>query len=489
MTYPYGTKGAPVVGNGLGGLPRRAVAAAAAVAAGPRLFERVGNFTQVNTSVFSGGGPVSWGRKIGVNEGKMFFKLTRIDGGGNTNYTLSGASYSNSGVTGALSESNFGTSASVWNEISFSNSWTSGDSAFFYDRPNNQIVRISAPSTSIVRTTVKTSAIPLTSTFTVGGNSYSVIDTGTCKYAGDNTPGNGVDHTAAQALSNGGVLLVRFVTNNATSTIQLGGFVFDSSWNLVRSFPIRTVFSGASNSDRFMLMLPVSGSTDLFSVFSVCGGGGTSIAGSCATFDWTTGTTTASSNINTFSVSAASWLQTTTYLHTASSLQFFFNDAGAGSPLTRRTVFQINSNFSVINAVNVSHNVIANPQLPRLPTFRYYDPEFGDYYSSDSGGSDPASFQPFIPSFGSGFFNTALPTLQEVAMLNYSSATGPGSICGLSAKGITAMETDSTSIADTLGAGPTPLARVGSNSYVGLYYDQQTSVPAFLFRAQLMRTT
>lgn len=30
MTYPYGTKGAPLVGNGLGGLPRRAVAAAAA---------------------------------------------------------------------------------------------------------------------------------------------------------------------------------------------------------------------------------------------------------------------------------------------------------------------------------------------------------------------------------------------------------------------------------------------------------------------------
>lgn len=31
MTYPYGTKGAPVVGNGLGGLPRRAVAAAPSV--------------------------------------------------------------------------------------------------------------------------------------------------------------------------------------------------------------------------------------------------------------------------------------------------------------------------------------------------------------------------------------------------------------------------------------------------------------------------
>lgn len=33
MTYPYGTKGAPVVGNGLGGLPRRAVAAGAASSA------------------------------------------------------------------------------------------------------------------------------------------------------------------------------------------------------------------------------------------------------------------------------------------------------------------------------------------------------------------------------------------------------------------------------------------------------------------------
>lgn len=33
MTYPYGTKGAPVVGNGLGGLPRRAVAGGAASSA------------------------------------------------------------------------------------------------------------------------------------------------------------------------------------------------------------------------------------------------------------------------------------------------------------------------------------------------------------------------------------------------------------------------------------------------------------------------
>lgn len=39
MAYPYGTQGAPAVGNGLGGLPRRAVAAAAAAAASTRRYD------------------------------------------------------------------------------------------------------------------------------------------------------------------------------------------------------------------------------------------------------------------------------------------------------------------------------------------------------------------------------------------------------------------------------------------------------------------
>lgn len=39
MTYPYGTKGAPVVGNGLGGLPRRAVATAASAAVVSRRYD------------------------------------------------------------------------------------------------------------------------------------------------------------------------------------------------------------------------------------------------------------------------------------------------------------------------------------------------------------------------------------------------------------------------------------------------------------------
>lgn len=52
MTYPYGTKGAPAVGNGLGGLPRRAVASAASAAG---QWRAVGAPATVSESNYKGG--------------------------------------------------------------------------------------------------------------------------------------------------------------------------------------------------------------------------------------------------------------------------------------------------------------------------------------------------------------------------------------------------------------------------------------------------
>lgn len=484
MTYPYGTRGAPVVGNGLGGLPRRAVAAgAAAVASGPKLFERVGDFVQVNTSVQNQGFPIPWGRKIGVNEGKMFFKWRRVDGGGNTNFVLCGAAYSGSGVTAALSESNFGTTADFWHELSFANSWTSGDSAYFYDRMNNLIVRVSAPSTSVVRTTVKSNAIPATGNFTVGGNAYSVVNTSSF-IAGDNSFLTGpLANVFAFALPDGGAVIFRLVQNTTLSVFTFAGFVFDSSWNLTRSFPVRQVLSSASSiQTSLLLVLPVSGSTELFSLFSVAGNQASSVGTSCSTVNITTGATT-NSQIASTAAASTTWLQngSTTYTHTRNSVQIFYHDTSSATGTTRRAVFPINSDFSVVNNGNPT-NTVLQQGYAAMPAMRYYDPEFGDYYSS---GSTTASFEPFVNSVGSSFFSTAVPTLQEVTNLSYSRSPESAEISSISAKGITAIESEDQSAASDLGAGPLPLARVSANAYVGAYYDARTSTT--VLRAQLMR--
>lgn len=486
MTYPYGTKGAPVVGNGLGGLPRRAVATAAATAAGPRLFQRVGDFVQVNTSVSNPGYPIAWGRKIGVDEGKMFFKWRRQDGGGNTNFVLSGAAYSGSGVTAALSESNFGTTADFWSELSFANSWTSGDSAYFYDRINNQIVRVSAPSTSVVRTTVKSNAIPATGNFTVGpnaGNAYSVVNTSSFT-AGDNSFLSGpLANVFAFALPDGGVLIFRLVQNTTLSIFSFAGFVFDSSWNLVRSFLVRQVHSSATSiQTSLLLVLPVSGSTELFSVFSVCGNQTSTVNTACSTVNHITGVTT-NSQIRTTAAAATTWLAngSTTYTHTRNSVQIFYHDTSLTT--TRLAVFATNSDFSVVSNATPTNTTFQQGYVS-MPVMRYYDPEFGDYYST---GNATASLEPFVNSLGSQFFFQAVPTLQEVTNLSYSRSPESGEISSISAKGITVIESEDQSATSDLGAGPLPLARVSANAYVGAYYDSRTGANQTILRAQLMR--
>jgi hypothetical protein len=120
-----------------------------------------------------------------------------------------------------------------------------------------------------------------------------------------------------------------------------------------------------------------------------------------------------------------------------------------------------------------------------LPAMRYYDPEFGDYYST---GNATASLEPFVNSLGSQFFFQAVPTLQEVINLSYSRSPVSGEISSISAKGITVIESENQSDASDLGAGPLPLARVSANAYVGAYYDARTGSNQTVLRAQLMRT-
>jgi hypothetical protein len=485
MTYPYGTKGAPVVGNGLGGLPRRAVATAAAVAAGPRLFERIGDAVTTTTSVGNPGLPVLWGRIIGDSPGKMFFKNARLffdpnTGGNSAVYIISGAQYSDSGVISSLSESQFGTNItpSSWSELSFFNSWSADTSAYYYNRQDNNIVRISAPSTSLSRTTVKSTAIPLSGTTTVSSASYTIYDANTSRIIGDNTTNTPV-HT--QALPGGNVLIIRsaIISNH----IWLVGFVFDSAFNIVRSFPITAINNQQSSAiNRIMLVLPVTGSTDLFSVFSICGNGTSAqVLSRSATFNWTDGAVSSVSVTLTSAISNSNWLGGATYIHTDSALIVTFNDA---STSTRRVVFPINNDFSVVNDATQVMSIVNSSSFTIMPNFRTYDPQNRDYYST---GVNPSLLEPLITAAGNSLFFNAVPTLQEPTIFNYSVSPATAGIVTLSAKGVTATQNENSSIADAPGQGPYALARVSPNSYIGVFYDANTGSNSTTLRAQLMR--
>jgi hypothetical protein len=301
-TYPYGMQGAPAVGKGLGGLPRREEAVAEVVSDAPQILERVGSVvvadTNVNAAEFS-----YPGRVLGDSAGRAVFRNTVINSGGNTLYKISGVNYTDSGVASALTSYSFSTTSGVWQNFLYHNSWSAGDSVYFYSVSDTNIYRIYVSGSNLAFTTAKIAPIPTNGTLTVSGSSYTLYDSFTSYVAGENYGSVALD---VKKLSTGEVLVTRFATVN--SSIWLVGFVLDTSFNIVRSFLIALAVAGTTSTGRTYLVLPVKGSTDVFSVFCISIA---STAGSgriaAATFSASTGSVSASASSSTFSLGSTTW--------------------------------------------------------------------------------------------------------------------------------------------------------------------------------------
>jgi len=109
MAYPYGAQGAPAVGNGLGGLPRRAVpAAAAAVASGPKLYQADLSTKVQVTSFYASSvnfGNDSYAKITHVGGGKFVIPYQYYNGSYET-YRFALASITEAGITLLTDSSN-----------------------------------------------------------------------------------------------------------------------------------------------------------------------------------------------------------------------------------------------------------------------------------------------------------------------------------------------------------------------------------------------
>lgn len=212
MTYPYGTKGAPAIGNGLGGLPRRAVAAAAAAAAG---VERTYTFAQVSHTTGFNTGQNSAGAILYFSDSNIYFV--------SQNSTTPMKSTLNRGARTLASFSQVG---------SISNTGEMPDS--HYDIRVSDTVLVSSTNGKRVTRSNDTltvdNVVPASGTTTIGGVSYS-------------TSGP-IQVRAIPGVSG----YVAVIPANSTSTNNSIVFRLDQNLNILVSASVQTITSSISQS-------------------------------------------------------------------------------------------------------------------------------------------------------------------------------------------------------------------------------------------------
>lgn len=194
MAYPYGTQGAPVVGNGLGGLPRRAVAAAAAATSQPVYTFSQYAAKETNTSL------TNYGQCLYFGDSNIYWVMYGSDNGLKVTFDR---------VTGTITA----TQQSIV-------------PAAGYISPAIFDINISSTficSSSTGRTATRSGdtitlgwIVPQSGTLTIGGAAYSVSD-----------------FTVRAMLDGSGYVAY---SKDSSATSYLNVWVFDSALTLLRSF-------------------------------------------------------------------------------------------------------------------------------------------------------------------------------------------------------------------------------------------------------------
>lgn len=463
MPYPYGMQNSPVVGNGLGGLPRRATAAAAVTAAQPIVLQKVGDFVTFRTT----SGDVSavyGGRILGDNGGTVIFRYRWNNGVDQPNF--GGCTYSDSGITASLT----GVYTTTINSYFYSNSWSYGDSVYFYDCTN--IYRVYVSGGSVAFATAKSSAVPQSGTLTVGGASYSIDLNFTLGVIGENS-----SLCSMTKMSGGQVLYV--CNANVSGTAQwLVGFVLDSSFNIVRSFPIVQIHTSTSTIHKRVLVIPVSGAVD---TFTVCGilTTGTTLKQAYATFNASTGSVTTSKTATRGITDQNSLSTSTSFLITPSSIVIFYIDVS--SSVTYRITVPANSDAS-INSTASYIDIISYSQLNMND--RYYDSQYNDFVTMNASGN--MLLDAPVYASGTGNFTSYVTIVANMTAGTYTSSTTNANVTALTTKCVNILENENTTTSDQ-GYGPTVFARVGERTFIGWSRDTNSSIPQYRGNLQLLR--
>ena len=229
MTYPYGTKGAPVVGNGLGGLPRRAVAAAAAVTTSQTPVYTFSEFAHATRATDT---PITaFGSFIYFDDSNIFW---------NANSSSQGLRASFNRSAGTITISNQETIQPAAINIVSSTFDITVSNTFAVSSVNGRTATRSGNTITLGF------VVPQSGNLTIGGDAYSV------------------NSFFVRAAPDGSGFVAFAKDNNVGSSMNV--FVFNSTFTLLRSFRF-TANVGFSSSTAWEI---INGVINNNGVFIVC---------------------------------------------------------------------------------------------------------------------------------------------------------------------------------------------------------------------------
>lgn len=472
MPYPYGMYNAPVVGNGLGGLPRRTtVVPASTTPTYPQITRPLGDWVQIGSQVAE----YSFSGYAGVAGSNAFFKYNTA--GGTSDYYIGGVSFTSSSVT-ALSSYYEGSSGDT--TPLDGRGWAVGND--FYYVYGNVLYKLSNSGGSVSRTTIKSNLIPDTGTYTVTGTAYRVDTNG---YGGVVTPqfGSGAKLPACFANDDGTASVFVQTAVSVGGNYNLGCFVIDTSGNIVRSFKSGDAYSSIPTTSNYMFINKGLGQVTAFTFYS---------QGDPRMYYWASNVdTTAGTYTSTVSGSSSTDTQNLSNQQSFYTSPTLFSYGAQGTSYYYTWNFDL-SNYSVSSFINFAQVGSTSVSLPSRKMF----PEYQDMVYTTTYAPGASYYGPLDIKLQSN------PANSYTQLLNYddtSSATitpvssggTPFKIVGYRAKALAPSETD---ISNQFGPqdnaeGPWFLARLSATTYLVRFTDYNSSAsPSRRYYAQLYQT-
>jgi len=405
MTYPYGMKGAPVVGNGLGGLPRRAVATAAVVATGPRQLVRVGT---PFTTFINGGDVSNIGFSVIKSRNQFVWYRLRYSQFGSTWNEFRRATLAGDSVT--VNEA-FYQSASDSPNLGYGNSdFDSTGVLFTFGEMNNQTLYRYTPSRQLVSDAVATSGTVTHGLYAGSSWSRTTNEFNFEDGSAESQRGSGFFF---RVLSNDTGLIIRGATLNGNSS-QRG--LLAQTINLSTGATINAIqlfVTGSPSTHNIFAYYIRRLNGDNFSIFCAAGLSDPSASAFATTFNPVAGT--------------VGTVRSTTGMSSGGTS---FNgggviQSGPGTITMRAAWFQV---LTINFPIDSSGVPSATPTSSVADGFgsdqaggRYVDREFGDVFGARIGGTILPASQYDAPVSGSSTnlrTSTAIVGLQNYAVTN-----------------------------------------------------------------------
>lgn len=458
MTYPYGTKGAPTVGNGLGGLPRRAEAAAAPAAATsyPKALVPVGDPLLFNTNSSYVNTPVNCGGMIGSDIAIINYAPYN---GNNYVQHLSAISVGPSGAS-LIGTRNTNITDNTYGIGLEPNSCFVNGSELLWVRAN-ALRRCTISGSTVNYTELTTTLIPTTGTITVGSFSYTNIyipeSPDLRQYSGSTE--------RIYDMGNGTAIVIRFCL--ISGQYVPCAFLIDGGGTILKSMKVGNNLNSSLSSSRFFVLFK-TGATQL-TIYSVGMMSGTWYTTAC-NFDIAAGTATMFSTGSTSSPGTNGIYQALQHVSAPGYLRIYWCTT---QPAVGYIQFKINADYTPVSDATVGGTFAGS----YWSNYKFWNTRYSDYEIIGQGNPSPTYT-------GDTFLYPTAPSSQYVNEITWDTAsvniTSPvdGSIYQASnkrTKTIVGGAYDNGGVYGLPYSGPSLICRINQELFLMYFSDQNQS--------------